>query len=338
MRCIIPAAGIGTRLRPHTHTKPKALLRLGNKPILSHILDNILEATITDVVIIVGYEKEKLKEYIIAHYSSKCDIKFLEQKERRGLGHAIYTAREFLDGEPILIALGDSLYENSFSDMIKSYEEHKDWVGALTVKSVKNPQSYGVVNTAEDGETIIEVEEKPSAPKSDLAITGVYIIRDPSKLRAALDELVSRNTSGSGGELQLTDALQIMLDKGDKLGIIPSGEWYDCGKKEALLAAHDYVLSKNDKETIKIQYDDSVIIPPVSIQSDCMIFNSIIGPNVSIGTETVITRSIISSSIIGAHCRLKNVNLHDSLIGENVEMTGGLSDLDVGDHSKIQLT
>ncbi|MHA2304829.1 MAG: nucleotidyltransferase family protein [Candidatus Hodarchaeales archaeon] len=161
MRCIVPAAGRGTRLRPHTHTKPKALLSLGNKPIISHILDSVVEAEIKDIIIIVGYEKKQIIDYVTLNYGSSCNLTFIEQKERKGLGHAIFSAKEFLDGEPVLIALGDSLYEKSFSEMIAEFNSNQDWVGAITVKSVSNPRAYGIVNTHENSKQIKFLEEKP---------------------------------------------------------------------------------------------------------------------------------------------------------------------------------
>lgn len=338
MRCIIPAAGRGTRLRPHTHTKPKALLSLGNKPIISHILDSVIETKIQDIIIIVGYEKNQLIDYVMANYGEVCNFTFIEQKNRKGLGHAIYTAGRFLDGEPVLIALGDSLYENSFSQMLEEYNKFPDLIGTLTVKIVPNPQQYGVVITEKDSNLVHQLIEKPQTPISSKAITGIYIIRDSGILKDALDELISSDQTGTRGELQLTDALQIMVNKGNKLGIIDSGKWFDCGKKEDLLSAHEFVLNKTGDSTISSDLDNSIIIPPVAIQSDCYISNSIIGPHVSIDKRCVIERGIISSSIIGTDSKIKNASIHESVIGDKVELVGGLSDLNIGDHSKIQFS
>ncbi|MFX1504717.1 MAG: sugar nucleotidyltransferase [Promethearchaeota archaeon] len=337
MRCIIPAAGRGTRLRPHTNTKPKALLSLRNKPLISHIMDSIIEADITDIIIVVGYEKEKLISYINSNYEKTCNFTFLEQKDRRGLGHAIYTAAEFLDGEPVLIALGDSLYENSFSLMLDEYNKFPNWTGAITVKSVSNPQAYGIVNTHEKSNEVKELVEKPKNPTSSLAITGVYIIRDSLELKYALEELVNFNQIGIGGELQLTDALQSMVQKGLILGTIDSGRWFDCGKKEALLAAHRYVLDKNRQSSIESELKNTIVIPPIAIQTNCDISDSIIGPYVSIDKGTTIKKSILSSSIIGSGSHINNTNIHDSLIGDKVILIGKGHNFNIGDHSKVQL-
>ena len=337
MRCIIPAAGRGTRLRPHTNTKPKALLSLGNKPLISHIMDSIIETDITDIIVVVGYEKEKLINFVKSNYEKTCNFTFLEQKDRRGLGHAIYTAAKFLDGEPVLIALGDSLYENSFSLMLNEYEKYPNWAGAITVKSVSNPQAYGIVNTHEKSNEVKELVEKPKNPTSSLAITGVYIIRESLELKYALEELVNLNQIGTGGEIQLTDALQSMVVKGLILGAIDSGRWFDCGKKEALLAAHKYVLDKNRQSSVESELKNTILIPPIAIQTNCDISDSIIGPYVSIDKGTTIKKSILSSSIIGSGSYINNANIHDSLIGDEVNLLGKGYNFNIGDHSKVQL-
>lgn len=336
MRCIIPAAGQGTRLRPQTQTKPKALLSLGNKPIISHILDNVVNANIKDIVIIVGYEKDQLIDYVKSNYEDSCNFYFVEQKNRKGLGHAIYSASEFLDGEPILITLGDSLYENSFSHMLKESGDFPNWNGAITVKSVSNPQAYGIVYTHKDTNSIERLEEKPKNPSSSLAITGVYVIRDSLELKKALNELITSEKTGAGGEFQLTDALQIMIEKGLTLGTIDSGRWFDCGQKESLLAAHEFVLDKNESSQVESVLENTISISPISVQESCRISNSIIGPYVSIDRDTVIEKSILSSSIIGSSSHISNTILHDSLIGDNVKLIGRGHDLNIGDHSKVQ--
>ncbi|MFX0183269.1 MAG: sugar phosphate nucleotidyltransferase [Candidatus Hodarchaeota archaeon] len=336
MKCIIPAAGKGTRLRPHTHTKPKALISLGNKPIIAHILDNVVEANIRDVIFIVGYGKDLLINYVESKYDNICNIKFIEQKERKGLGHAIYSAASFLDGKPVLIALGDSLYENSFSQMLKEYAQFPNWVGAITVKSVSNPQAYGIVTTHDNSNTVKNLEEKPQTPQSSLAITGVYIIRDSLKLKDALTDLVISGEVGAGGEFQLTDALQIMIDKGMDLGAIDSGRWFDCGRKEALLAAHKYILDENKASRIESKLNNSITRHPVAIQAGCEISNSIIGPYVSIDRETRVDQSIITSTIIGRCSYIKETSIRDSLVGDRVELIGQRHDLNIGDHSKVK--
>ncbi len=338
MKCIIPAAGKGTRLQPHTLNKPKALLRLGNRPIIAHIVDRVLEANISDIIIIVGYEKEKLKDYLLKQYSEKCNFTFIEQKERRGLGHAVYLATEHLDGEPALITLGDSLYENSYLSMLQEYQKRSDWDGVLTVRDVVNPQSYGIVIPKPNSSVIKEMVEKPQTPLSNKAITGVYMIRNSKILQKILQEIVETNSIGAGGEIQLTDALQRMIKRGFTLGIIDSGVWFDCGNKDSLLKGNQFVLSSLQDSVIRSEINNSVIIPPVAIEKGCFISDSIIGPNVSIAQDTTITRGIISSSIIGSSSVIANVNIENSIIGNGVSVKGEIRELNIGDNRKIQVS
>lgn len=333
MRCIIPCAGKGTRLQPHTFTKPKALLPLGNKPIIAHIVEGIIDAGITDVILIVGFEKEKLMAYMTETYSDKCKLTFLEQKERKGLGHAIYVARDYLDGESVLIALGDSIYNKTFAHMVKRYQEFPLWDGALTTKAVENPQAYGIVITDSQSSLITKLIEKPDDPESNRAITGVYIIEDSLKLLNAVEEIIKGNLIGKGGEIQLTDILQKMVDNGSKLGEIDSGDWYDCGNKASLLSANQFILSRNNKINNRGKNVNSVFIPPIHIESESEIINSIIGPYVSIGRGTKITRSIISSSIVGSYTDISNGNLKNSVIGDKVIIQLKSEDLNLGDNS-----
>ncbi len=333
MRCIIPCAGKGTRLQPHTYTKPKALLPLGNKPIISHIVEGIIDAGINDIILIVGFEKDKLIDFMTKTYSNRCKLTFLEQKERKGLGHAIYIAEEFLDGEEVLIALGDSIYDKSFAQMIQKFQEYPSWDGALTTKSVENPQDYGIVITESQSSLIKQMIEKPSDPTSNKAITGVYIIKDSLKLLNVLEKIIKDEVIGKGGEIQLTDVLQKMIDEGSKLGEIDSGGWYDCGNKTSLLSANQYILGKRERIENNGQSQNCVFIPPVNIEAGCEVTNSIIGPYVSIGSETKISRCIISSSIIGSRTEIINGNFQNSVIGDKVILNSKLKDLNLGDNS-----
>ncbi len=338
MKCIIPAAGKGTRLQPHTQNKPKALLKIGNKPIITHILDKILEANITDFIIVVGYEKEKLIDYLLGYYSDRCNFTFVEQEERRGLGHAIYMAGKHLEGESTLITLGDALYENSYLSMITEFRKHENWDGVITVREVSNPQSYGVVVTEANSQIITQLVEKPKTPVSNKAITGVYLIRNTKILQKYLSDIVDTNATGAGGEIQLTDALQMMVEGNYTLGIIESGAWYDCGNKEALLEGNHYVLSLLQESEIKCEIKDSIIVHPVAVETGCVISKSIIGPNVSIAQDTTVTKGIISSSVIGSNSSIVNVNIENSLIGDEVSISGRMNDVNLGDGTKIQLS
>jgi len=222
--------------------------------------------------------------------------------------------------------------------MLQIFENFPSWAGALTVKEVSNPQAYGVVITKPNSPIAIRLEEKPQVPKSNKAITGIYMIRNSINLKKALNDIVASDSKGAGGEIQLTDVLQHMIDDGSILGTINSGLWFDCGKKESLLEANKFILSKNEESEIYSKTENSIIIHPVAIQENCHISNSIIGPHVSIAAGTTIRRGILSSSIIGNRTSIENVNLNDSIIGDEVKLVGGLSDFNIGDNSNIQFS
>jgi glucose-1-phosphate thymidylyltransferase len=306
---------------------------LGNKPIIAHIVEGIISAGINDIILIVGFKKDQIIEFMTKTYSDKCKLTFLVQKERKGLGHAIYIAKEILDGEPVLIALGDSIYDKSFAQMVQKFQEYPSWDGALTTKAVENPQEYGIVITDPQSSLITQMVEKPDDPESNKAITGVYLIKDSLKLLNVLEKIIKANITGKGGEIQLTDVLQKMIDEGSKLGEIDSGDWYDCGNKASLLSANRYILKKESTIRNNGKNYDSVFIQPVSIEAESEVINSIIGPYVSIGTGTKISRCIISSTIIGSYTNISNGNLTDSVIGDKVNLKLKSKDFDLGDNA-----
>ena len=180
--------------------------------------------------------------------------------------------------------------------------------------------------------------EKPHTPISNKAITGVYMIRNTKILQKYLTKIVETNSTGAGGEIQLTDAFQLMIESGFTLGVIDSGAWFDCGNKESFLEGNRFVLSSLEESEIKSEIKDSVIIHPVAIERGCSISNSIIGPNVSIAKECVISKGIISSSIIGSSSEIVNVNLHNSIIGNGVSVKGEIHDMNTGDNEEVHFS
>lgn len=336
MKAIIPTAGHGTRLYPHTHTKPKPMVRLAGQPILGHILSQLTPTNIDDIVIVVGGPmQDQILEYATNEFGSRFEFSFVEQESAAGLGHAIYQAREPVEEEAVLIALGDMLFKNGYDTFLAAHEELEDVDGSIGVKQVDEPQHYGVVEPGEDG-YLTSLVEKPDNPPSDLAISGVYIIEDTGLLFDSLEHLISNEIRGAGDEYQLTDALQRMIEQGATLGTFEVDEWYDCGRPETLLEANRVTLS--DLETNgDVSADDAVVISPVDIGDSVDIGGSVIGPYVSIDDGTTIHDSIVRDSIIGQNTVLKNVNLHRSLIGDNSVVTGDSNTLNVGDNSEIDL-
>ncbi len=324
MKAIIPIAGVGTRLRPHTYTTPKALLKVAGKPVISYLLDKIKELGIKDVVLIVSEGQEKVKEYIDKSYDFKTS--YVIQKEQLGLGHAIYLARETVGKDKCLIIYGDTI----FFDNIPT---HVSCDAAIGVKRVKDPKRFGIVEL--EGKRIKKLVEKPEHPTSNLSVAGVNVINNSSLLFSSLEELINNNIK-TKGEFQLTDAFQLMVDKGGILETFPIKEWYDCGKVETLLSSNKSLLEKTKKQGNKeTRKQENIIIEPVSIHPSSKIKASIIGPYVSIDENCIIEQSIIRNSIIGENVSIKDAILEESIIGDNAVVYGKFGHLNVGDSAEV---
>jgi len=336
MKALIPAAGQGTRLYPHTHTKPKAMVRLAGRPILGHLLESLAETDIEDVVLVVGGSMQtQIVEYATGEYGDRFAFDFVEQENAEGLGHSVYQAREVVDDEPVLITLGDMLFENGHERFLEAHRSGDAVDASIGVKSVEEPSHYGVVELDEDG-SVGGLVEKPDDPPSNLAISGVYVIENTPALFDALDHIVENDLRGAGDEYQLTDALQRMVDGGAVLRTFDVEDWYDCGRPETLLAANR-VLLRDQGADPSANYRDSVLIPPVDIGVDVTLSQSVVGPNVSVDDGATIEGSILSEAIVGRNASLRRINLEESIVGDNAEAVGQPNHLNLGDNSTIEL-
>jgi glucose-1-phosphate thymidylyltransferase len=322
MRAIIPVAGFGKRLKPHTYSIPKVLLNVGGKPILGHILDRILDENITKATFVLGYLGEMIKDYIKSDYK-EIDAVFVNQNELLGLGHAIYKATPTFDDE-IFIILGDTIFDVELKDVFTQ------GVSSLGVKKVEDPKRFGVAIISND--FITELVEKPQNPISNLALVGLYYIKNPISLKSALEELIENNIT-TAGEYQLTDALQLMIKNGEKIKTFPVDGWFDCGKPETLLSTNKFLLSKNStkKNLAKV-----VINHPVFIAESAEIENSVIGPFATISENCRITDSIIKNSIISSGAVVTSSIFENSIIGSNAVIKGTTKKLNAGDSSQIE--
>jgi glucose-1-phosphate thymidylyltransferase len=325
MHAIIPVAGIGTRLRPFTHSLPKVLVNVAGKPILGHILDSLVEQGITSATIITGYKGELVEEYVNTNY--KLDATFVQQDEMLGLGHAIWTARESLLDEPVLIILGDTVFDVDLATL-KQLQ-----FSSLGVKHVEDPRRFGVV--IEEGGFVTRLVEKPETLVSTMAIVGLYYIHEPRTLRTALDTLISQNIR-TKGEYQLTDALQLMVDSGEQFTTFVVDGWYDCGKPETLLLTNRFLLSKRRAQPPAPE--GCVFVPPVHVDPTAIVEHSVIGPYASISKGAVVRNSIIRDSIISDNASAIDIALDQSIIGENAEITGRFSTINIGDASIVRLS
>ncbi len=322
MRAIIPVAGLGSRLKPHTYSTPKVLLNVGGKPILGHILDKLLEEKIHKATFVIGHLGEMIKDYVLSYYKT-IEADFVEQKEMEGLGHAIYTAIPTFDDEEIFIILGDTIFDVNLKDVFKKRQT------ALGVKEVDDPRRFGiaVVNNG----SIKKLIEKPQTPVSNLALVGLYYIRNSKSLIKSLNQLVEKDVR-TKGELQLTDALQMMIEDGEVITTFPVEGWYDCGKPETLLSTNQFLL---DNKSVSKNYESVVINPPVFIAESAEITNSVIGPYATIDSGCKIEECIIKNSIIGSNAHISKTLLENSIIGSNAIIRGMFKRLNSGDSSEI---
>ncbi|MEO8111915.1 MAG: sugar phosphate nucleotidyltransferase [Ginsengibacter sp.] len=329
MKAIIPVAGAGTKLRPHTYTQPKALIPLAGKTILSINVDQLHEAGINDFIFIVGYLGEKIQDYIRSKYP-QLTCHFIFQNERKGTAHAIDLAKQIVGDDEVFIALGDTICEYNIEEVLASSES------MLGIKKVDDPRNFGVAEVDEKG-FITRVVEKPAIPKSNMALVGLYKIKNTKVLFACLDKIITNNIK-SHNEFNLTDALECMIEQGEKFSTFKVENWFDCGKKETLLQSNAILLQKfggNIAESNK--FENTIFIPPVSIAEGCDIKNSIIGPHVAVGENTIVQYSIVKASIIGSFSKLYDVVLDDSLIGSDTEIRGETRSLNIGDNTEIDL-
>ncbi len=316
MKALIPAAGMGTRLRPHTLNKPKALLPVAGKPILGHIVDDLLEAGIEGFVIIIGFCGGSVREWFHKEYP-EVDVTFVEQAEMLGLGHALWTAREAIGDNPFFCILGDTILKADYASLLAAEDN------CIAVREVDDPRRFGVVRM--DGDSIAEFVEKPEIPPSNLAIVGAYLIRDASALWNAMTDIIENNKRNRG-EFQLTDGLQDMLAQGIKFSIAPIEDWYDCGAKETWIETNR-VLLEGSKSGDYSQ---------CSIASDVEIVDSKIGAFVSISAGAVIRNCELSDCVIGPNAKVIDSKLSDSLVGESALVSNYTGSVNIGDWCELE--
>jgi len=324
MRAIIPVAGFGTRLKPHTLTQPKVLLNVGGKPIVAHIIDKLLEENVAEATFIVGYLGERIEEYISQTYP-QLKAEYVEQKELLGLGHAIYQAAPTFNNDEILIILGDTVFDVDLSQIAKLD------TSSLGVKEVEDPRRFGVAEL--EGGFISKLIEKPEKPTTNLALVGLYYLKDSSLLTESIEELMKKDIK-TKNEYQLTDALQLMIEKGEKFKTFPVDGWYDCGKPETLLSTNRFILSRNG-EPKKIE--SVVINEPVYIAPTAKIKNSVIGPFATISDNCEVTDSVIKNSIINKNSKVERMILADSIIGADARVQGSHHKMNVGDSLELEI-
>ncbi len=333
MRIIIPMAGIGKRMRPHTLTTPKPLLPIAGKPMVQWIAEDIAKVcseNIEEIAFVIGdFGKEVEKNLLGIANKLGAEGKIYYQQQALGTAHAILCAEKSLKGKTV-VAFADTLFSANFK-----MDEEKD--GIIWVQKIENPEQFGVVKVNKKNE-ITDFVEKPKTFVSDLAIIGIYYFKDGENLKEELQFLIDNNVVKSG-EYQLTDALQNMKNKGIKFSPGTVDEWLDCGNKDATVHTNQRVLELNKNKKLiaeSVKNIHSEIIPPCFIGENVLIENSTVGPYVSIGENSFIKNSLLENTIIQTNTKIVNATLKNSMLGNFVEMNKSSHDASIGDYSVIK--
>jgi glucose-1-phosphate thymidylyltransferase len=330
VKVVIPLAGKGTRLRPHTHVTPKPLLRVGDKPVMSYILDDLRELGVNEAVVITGHLKEKVQEYMEREYPDFSAV-YVEQKEQRGTADAVALAEPYAEDE-LLIIFVDTLFDADLS-VVRRLPD--DVAGVIWAKEVEDYQRFGVIVTDEQG-FMQRIIEKPSEPISKLANIGLYYIRDWKLLFEGIHHVMNSQPGGSG-EFYLTDAFQYMVDQGAKIKTIAIEGWYDAGKPETLLETNRHVLST--KRGRSPEGGKNVTVhEPVHVADGVQLEDAEIGPNVTISAGSTVRGSRLRDTIVGEGTTIERSELAESLVGSRVVLRGVKGKVDVGDDSVVELS
>jgi glucose-1-phosphate thymidylyltransferase len=324
MKVVMPMAGLGTRLRPHTYSKAKPLLPVAGKPILAHVLDRLQGLDVEEYVFIVGHLGEQIEKYVEANYD--LPARFVLQAEPLGQAHALHLSREYIDS-PFLLIFVDTIFE---ADLARIDEVASD--GLVFVKEVDDPRRFGIALL--EGDRVVRFIEKPEEPLSNLALVGMYYVVNWSLLMGCVETLLEEGIQ-TKGEYYIADAFQLMVDRGAKLEVVTVDVWQDCGKPETLLATNRYLLEKGERQEVKAE--NSVIIPPVYIAESVTIRGSVVGPYVSAAEGCVIIDSIVKDSIIDEGAYIEDATLEGSLIGANAQVKGKFKRLDIAASSRVDL-
>ena len=333
MRIIVPMAGMGKRMRPHTLSIPKPLINIAGKPIVQRLVEDIasvVDEDIEEVAFIIGNFGEKVESELLEVAKNIGAIgKIYYQLEPLGTAHAILCAKESLESK-VIIAYADTLFKADFS-----LDEDKD--GVIWVHKVENPSEFGVVKLDADN-IITAFYEKPESFVSDLAIIGIYYFRDGAYLRNELQYLLDHDIK-SGGEYGITDGLRNMMAKGTKFSTDTVEEWLDCGNKDAIVNTNQRILEIKSTEQLihdSAAIENALIKEPCFIGTNAVIRDTVLGPHVSVGENTVVEGSVISNSILQSNTKLYKLNAHNSMIGNYVDLRGNSADLSIGDYSRIK--
>ena len=330
IKVVIPMAGLGTRLRPLTLSKPKQLIRIADNTMLGHVLASLESLPFRNVeyVFILGYLGDRIKTYMQEQYPA-LSVRYVEQTELKGQSHALYQAREILEGR-MLMVFADTLIETDLSFL---RDETAD--GVAWVQDVPDPRQFGIAVANAHGE-VVKIVEKPANMENRRAVVGFYYFADSQALMRAIETQLS----GDGqlkGEYFLADAINILLGAGFRMRVEPVKAWLDAGTPQNTLMTNQYLLENGrDNTRIAVQRHGAQIIGPVYVHPDAVIENALIGPNVSIGAGCRISRSIVRDSIIEDGAEVANSVMQNSMLGRQTRVQGRVLEILLSDHSEIE--
>ena len=325
MDVILPVAGLGTRLRPHTWSKPKPLVSVAGKAMMAHVLDRVLPANPSKLIFITGYLGDQIEAWARENYPD-IDLAFVEQPEMLGQTDAIIRCREEATSDA-LILFPDAIFEADFTGL-RDVEAD----GVAFTKLVDDPSAYGVALVEDD--RITKLIEKPSEPVSREAVIGIYYFKQMADLYSAIDEQMRKGIK-TKGEYFLADAIQIMIDRGAHFIINQIETWEDAGNVEALLETNRYLLSNEPPSPA--QRPGSLIIPPSFVHREAMLEDAVIGPYASVGAGTVVRNSVIRDSIIEDNAEIVDAILQRSVVGSKTTIVGSARQINVGSNAKVIL-
>jgi glucose-1-phosphate thymidylyltransferase len=326
MKIVIPLAGFGKRLRPHTFTKPKPLINVAGKPVLGHVLDMFQKLdNVEEIVFITGHLGDQIEAYVTANYP-RAKTSYFEQKVLNGQSGALYLARERLTG-PMLMVFVDTLIETDLSALKTETADAVAWV-----KPVDDPRRFGVAELGPDG-YVTRLIEKPDDIKNNLVVVGFYYFKDGALLMDCIREQMERDIR-TKDEYFLADAVNLMLARGVRMRVQKVGVWQDCGTTETVLEANRYLLDKGCVSVPEIQ-TDYLVIPPVNIHPSARIRRSVIGPYATLAANCVVEDSVIRDSIVDEGAVAQSVSATQSLIGRNAKVNGRFRTFNVGEASEV---
>lgn len=333
MKVIIPLAGFGKRMRPHTWSRAKPLLHVAGNTIIGHLLDLMADVTKAEVIFVVGYKGDEIEAWIREHYP-QLDAHFVIQEEMLGQAHAIWMCKAFLnDDDDVMVAFGDGVVDAEYANI-----PDPDVDGVILVQKMEDPRTFGVVVTDEDG-YVTDFIEKPETMEHKDVIAGIYWFKNGKQLRDAIETVLTEGRQ-SQGEYYIVDAYKVMQERGAKIRPMETIFWLDAGKPDFMLHTNARLLGLGygTEDAIDLSYaGEFTVLPPVYLHESAHVENSVIGPYVSIGADAVVKNSIVRNSIIDNGAYIEKAILEDSLIGENTEIKGTHKKLFIGDDSKVEL-